>query len=145
MRKTLLDPLTLGPCTDSEAWHYSTTRKGLTIKGTYFCLQAQELGKPARLGIICSDSNSRWDTISDSKMHLSSKTGNGSSVCLDVDLAANTLVTNECMCLSRDKGCNPTSQWFKLVDSTRSLSAPGYQDSYDVLDSRGTGAASAVI
>ncbi|KAK4777827.1 hypothetical protein SAY87_018014 [Trapa incisa] len=127
VRKNLLDPLTLGPCTDSEAWYYSTTNKGLTIKGTYFCLQAQELGKPARLGIICGDPNSRWDPISDSKMHLSAQTGNGSSVCLDVDIATNTLVTNECKCLSRDKGCDPASQWFKLVDSTRSRPFSGRQ------------------
>ncbi|XP_031387460.1 glycosyl hydrolase 5 family protein-like [Punica granatum] len=142
VRKSLLDPLTLGPCTDSEAWHYSPA-KALTIKGTYFCLQAQELGKPAKLGIICADSNSRWDPISDSKMHLSSKAEDGSSVCLDVDPDTNILVTNECKCLSRDKWCDPASQWFKLVDSTRSLGGP--EDSYNVLDSRSTDGASAVI
>lgn len=121
LRKSMNDPLTLGPCTGSGLWRYSS-RKFLLLKGTYFCLEAAELGKPARLGIICTDSNAKWDTISDSKMHLSSNVGNV-SVCLDVD-SNNTIVTNTCKCLSRDNTCNPGSQWFKLVNSTRSPSYP---------------------
>ncbi|GLT69790.1 hypothetical protein SLA2020_419120 [Shorea laevis] len=121
LRKSMNDPLTLGPCTGSGLWRYSS-RKFLLLKGTYFCLEAAELGKPARLGIICTDSNAKWDTISDSKMHLSSNVGNV-SVCLDVD-SNNTIVTNTCKCLSRDNMCNPGSQWFKLVNSTRSPSYP---------------------
>ncbi|GLU03175.1 hypothetical protein SLE2022_203900 [Rubroshorea leprosula] len=119
-RKSLLEPLRLGDCSESEAWSY-TTQKSLVIKGTYFCIQADELEKPAKLGVICSDSNSLWETISDSKMHLSSKLSNGTSVCLDVD-SSNTVVINTCKCLSEDNMCDPASQWFKLVDSTRSSS-----------------------
>ncbi|XP_017971424.1 PREDICTED: uncharacterized protein LOC18609612 [Theobroma cacao] len=120
LRKSLLDPLRLGPCTDSEAWSYSP-QNTLVVKGTYFCLQADESGTLARLGIICSESNSKWEMISDSKMHLSSKLRNGTSICLDVD-STNTIVTNSCKCLSNDNMCDPESQWFKLVDSTRSRS-----------------------
>ncbi|KAH7515638.1 hypothetical protein FEM48_Zijuj10G0047800 [Ziziphus jujuba var. spinosa] len=122
LRKSLLDPLKLGPCSEAEAWKY-TPQKTLTVKGTYFCLQADEVGKPAQLGIICTESNSKWEIISDSKLHISSKTSNGDVVCLDVD-SNNVIVTNTCKCLSRENMCDPGSQWFKLVDSTRSLHAP---------------------
>lgn len=119
----MLDPLTLGPCAASDSWRY-TPQKTLSLRGTYFCLQAEGLGKPARLSIICTDPNSKWEIISDSKMHLSSTVGKD-SVCLDVD-PNNTIVTNTCKCLSRDNTCDPGSQWFKLVDSTRS---PSYAES----------------
>ncbi|KAK9934538.1 hypothetical protein M0R45_021678 [Rubus argutus] len=111
-----MGPLKLGPCSQSGAWSYSS-RKVLTLKGTYFCIQADELGQPATVGILCTDTNSQWDTISDSKLHLQSKTPNGIEVCLDVD-SSNTIVTNSCKCLSRDSSCDPGSQWFSLVDST---------------------------
>ncbi|KAL7174198.1 hypothetical protein ACSBR2_033452 [Camellia fascicularis] len=109
-RKSLLEPLKLGPCTDSEAWSYNTQQKTLTIKGTYFCLQADGLNKPAKLGVICSDSTSKWEAISDSKMHLSSKLAtDGAAVCLDVDPSSNIIVTNNCKCLNRDNMCDPGS------------------------------------
>lgn len=111
-----MGPLKLGPCSQSGSWSYSS-RKVLSLKGTYFCIQADELGQPATVGIICTDTNSQWDTISDSKLHLQSKTPNGVEVCLDVD-SSNTVVTNSCKCLSRDSSCDPGSQWFSLVDST---------------------------
>lgn len=119
IRKSLVDPLELGPCSKSEAWNY-TPQKALTIKGTYFCLQADGLGKPAKLSIICTDPNSKWESISDSRMHLSSKLANGTSVCLDAD-PDNAIVVNKCKCLSRDSGCEPESQWFQIVNTTRSL------------------------
>ncbi|KAK9277650.1 hypothetical protein L1049_007196 [Liquidambar formosana] len=121
LRKSLLEPLKLGPCTESEAWSY-TPQKTLTVKGTYFCLQAAGLGQPAKLGIICSDPSSKWETISDSKMHLSAKIADGTQVCLDID-SSNTIVTNTCKCLSRDNMCDPGNQWFKLVNSTGSSTA----------------------
>lgn len=111
-----MGPLKLGPCSQSGAWSYSS-RKVLALKGTYFCIQADQLGKPAAVGIICTDTNSQWDTISDSKLQLQSKTPDGTEVCLDVD-SSNTIVTNSCKCLSKDKSCDPGSQWFSLVDST---------------------------
>ncbi|KAM7464689.1 hypothetical protein LguiA_032810 [Lonicera macranthoides] len=121
-RKTLLHPLKLGPCSNSEAWNYYTHQKILTIKGTHFCLQADQLGKPAKLGIICTLPSSKWEAISDSKMHLSSKLRNGIYVCLDVDPMTNVIVTNICKCLGRDSKCDPASQWFKIIDSTSSYS-----------------------
>ncbi|XP_039041062.1 glycosyl hydrolase 5 family protein-like [Hibiscus syriacus] len=117
-KKSLLDPLRLGPCTDSDAWSYSP-QKTLVVKGTYFCLQADESGTVAKLGIFCTDSNSKWEMISESKMHLSTKLEDGKSVCLDVG-PDNTLITNSCKCISKDNTCDPSSQWFKLVDSSRS-------------------------
>ncbi|KAI4317329.1 hypothetical protein L6164_025205 [Bauhinia variegata] len=137
VRKSLLDPLMLGPCSRTEHWRY-TPQKILTIKGTYFCLQADQVGKPAQLGIICNGPNSKWEMISDSKMHLSSTASDGSTVCLDVD-SNNVLVTNTCKCLSRDRTCDPGSQWFKLVDSTRSsistkLTLPASDSDSDMAD-----------
>nr|AFK37776.1 unknown [Lotus japonicus] len=73
---------------------------------------------PAKLSIICSGPNNKWEMISDSKLHLSFKVNNGFSVCLDVD-ENNNIVTNFCKCLSRDVKCDPGSQWFKLIDSGR--------------------------
>lgn len=122
LRKSLLEPLKLGSCAGSDAWTYSQ-QKTLTVKGTYFCLKADGLGKPAKLSIFCSDNTSKWEQISDSKMHLSSQLDNGTMVCLDVDPETNIIVTNTCKCLSRGNTCEPGSQWFKIVDSTMSIGA----------------------
>lgn len=119
IRKSLVEPLMLGPCSLSDGWNYSP-QKTLSIKGTYFCIQAQKQGVPAILSIMCSDPNSIWDMISDSKLHLSSNINNGTKVCLDVD-DNNVIVTNACKCLSNDHTCDPASQWFKLIDSGRRL------------------------
>ncbi|XP_051116443.1 glycosyl hydrolase 5 family protein-like [Andrographis paniculata] len=117
-RISILKPLILGPCTEAEAWSYSP-QQTLTIKGTYFCLQADGLGKPVKLGITCSDGNSKWEAISDSKMQLSTNLEAKKSVCLDVD-SDNKVVTNDCKCLdNRNNKCDPGSQWFKIIDSTR--------------------------
>ncbi|XP_047969012.1 glycosyl hydrolase 5 family protein-like [Salvia hispanica] len=116
-RLSLVDPLVLGPCSEAESWTY-TPQKTLTIKGTYFCLQADKLGKPAKLGVICSYASSKWEAISDSKMHLSSKLKDGYDVCLDID-SDNNIVTNNCKCLDKNSRCDPGSQWFKIIDSTR--------------------------
>ncbi|XAR64472.1 Cellulase [Bertholletia excelsa] len=116
-RKSLLEPPKLGPCSQSPAWSY-TQQKTLTIKGTYFCLQAEGLDRPAKLGILCGGSNSKWEVISDSKMQLLSKLDNGTMACLDVDPSSNQIITSTCKCLSRDNMCDPGRQWFKIVNST---------------------------
>ncbi|XP_057776822.1 glycosyl hydrolase 5 family protein-like [Salvia miltiorrhiza] len=116
-RLSLVEPLVLGPCSEAEAWTYSP-QKTLTIRGTYFCLQADKLGHPAKLGVICSSASSKWEAISDSKMHLSSKLKDGTDVCLDIDSDSN-IVTNNCKCLDKNSKCDPGSQWFKIIDSTR--------------------------
>ncbi|GMJ07501.1 hypothetical protein like AT1G13130 [Hibiscus trionum] len=117
-RKSLVHPLQLGPCSDAYPWSYSP-QKTLVVKGTRFCLQTDASGTSLKLGIFCTGSNSKWETISDSKMHLSAKLRDGKSICLDVALD-NTIITNGCKCISKDNTCDPSSQWFKLVDSTRS-------------------------
>ncbi|RVW71967.1 hypothetical protein CK203_052528 [Vitis vinifera] len=121
------EPLKLGPCTKSDAWGY-TPQKLLIVKGSYFCLQAVELGKPAKLSIICTKPGSNWDIISDSKMYLSTKLGDSTTVCLDVD-SSSTIVTDACKCLGRDDTCDPGSQWFKVVDSTNISRRPILQTS----------------
>ncbi|RVX15699.1 Thylakoid lumenal protein TL20.3, chloroplastic [Vitis vinifera] len=117
LRGSLSEPLKLGPCTESEAWGY-TPQKILIIKGTYLCLQAVGLGKPAKLSVICSNPGSNWESISDSKMYLSTKLGNGTAVCLDVD-SSDDIVTNSCKCLSRDDMCDPGSQWEANAESKK--------------------------
>ncbi|KAJ4970316.1 hypothetical protein NE237_003415 [Protea cynaroides] len=116
-RNPVTKSLSLGSCAESEAWDY-TPEKILMVKGTYGCLQADGVGKPAKLGFLCTDTNSKWEPISDSKMHFSTKLSNGRTVCLDVD-SNNAFLTNPCKCLSEDHLCDPGSQWFKIVNSTR--------------------------
>lgn len=85
------------------------------------CLKAETEGEQAKLGIICSDSRSIWELISESKMHIATKlTSNSTSLCLDVGTDGRTLVTNPCKCINKDKTCDPATQWFKMVNSTRS-------------------------
>ncbi|KAJ4973360.1 hypothetical protein NE237_006534 [Protea cynaroides] len=119
-RKSLIAPLSLGSCAESEAWSYTPEKKTIGLKGVYLCLQADGMGKAAKLGIFCTDATSKWEAISDSKMHLSSKLCNGSIVCLDID-SNNVIITNPCKCLSRDHMCDPGSQWFKIINSTRTI------------------------
>ncbi|XP_039065835.1 glycosyl hydrolase 5 family protein-like [Hibiscus syriacus] len=117
-RKPFAHRLRLGPCSESYAWSYSP-QKTLLATRTHLCLQAGESGTSAKLGILCTGSNSKWEMISDSKMHLSAKHRDGKSVCLDV-ASDNTIITSSCKCINKDNTCDPSSQWFKLVDSTRS-------------------------
>ncbi|XP_008807477.2 glycosyl hydrolase 5 family protein-like [Phoenix dactylifera] len=111
LRKSLNEPLKLGPCNQSDAWSY-TPQKILMVRGTYFCLQAVDSGKPARLGVVCS-SDSEWEVTSSAKPHLSTKRADGSLLCLDVD-PGNTLITNPCLCLS-NQSCEADNQWFEIT------------------------------
>ncbi|KAG1370043.1 glycosyl hydrolase 5 family protein [Cocos nucifera] len=119
LKKSLFEPLELGPCNGSEAWTF-TAEQTIALKDTLLCLKADGVRKPAKLGIICGDTNSKWELISESKMHVSTSiSSNGSSLCLDVDSDGKSIVTNPCKCLSKDQSCDPESQWFKMVNSTR--------------------------
>ncbi|XP_020111354.1 uncharacterized protein LOC109726256 [Ananas comosus] len=124
LKKSLMEPtLELGPCNNTEAWTY-TSQHALMLKDTLLCLKAEGSGKPAKLGIVCTDSSSKWELISDSKMHISScNNGAAGSLCLDVGTDGRSIVTNPCECLSRRQDCDPESQWFRLVSSTRSIAS----------------------
>ncbi|GAB2214328.1 hypothetical protein Droror1_Dr00018671 [Drosera rotundifolia] len=117
-KMSLFQPLKLGPCSSSESWNQSP-QGTLTIKGTLFCLKASGSDQTVQLGIICSSASSYWNPISDSKLHLATKLNNGTTTCLDVN-SKNEIVTSACRCLSNDATCDPTSQWFKIVNNTRS-------------------------
>ncbi|KAJ3696970.1 hypothetical protein LUZ61_000675 [Rhynchospora tenuis] len=113
-------PLQLGSCADSRAWNYTSDGK-LMVNGTGYCLQSVGVGKNATIGTSCSKSNSKWELISKSTMHISSKLHIfGAMVCLDVG-SDGTIITNECKCLSRNGTCSPESQWFKIIVSNRDL------------------------
>ncbi|OIW14638.1 hypothetical protein TanjilG_32980 [Lupinus angustifolius] len=118
LRKSHFGLLSLGPCPNSEGWEY-TPQNTLSIKGTRFCLRAHKEGNLAKLHKKCTNFNSKWELISDSKLQLSSKIRYNSSVCLDID-SNNIIVTNACKCISIDNTCDPASQWFKLIDRTKS-------------------------
>ncbi|GAB2280558.1 hypothetical protein Dimus_015185 [Dionaea muscipula] len=108
--------LRLGPCSESAAWSY-TAERTLKTDGASSCLQAGASGQPAKLG-VCSSPGAKWIAISDSRMHLSATLPGGTAVCLDVN-SKNFIITSPCRCLSNDGACDPTSQWFNIVDSTR--------------------------
>lgn len=120
------DELDLGSCADTEAWSFQGGR--LALEGTELHLLAGGVGEPARVGPV-GGGDSIWRLISDSRMHIATTVavdGVGTTVCLDVAAAAagggGGVVTNLCKCLTREElPCDPQSQWFKLVSSTRSL------------------------
>ncbi|KAL9997015.1 putative cellulose 1,4-beta-cellobiosidase (reducing end) [Helianthus debilis subsp. tardiflorus] len=113
----------LGPCSNALELDY-TQEKILIVKGTNYCLEASEMHTPVRVGVMCGDdSSTRWEAISASKMHLSSTDKNGEIVCLDID-SKNNIVTNDCKCLSKEYSCDPSSQWFKVINSTSFNIAP---------------------
>uniref|UniRef100_A0A0D6R3H6 Ricin B lectin domain-containing protein n=1 Tax=Araucaria cunninghamii TaxID=56994 RepID=A0A0D6R3H6_ARACU len=109
----------LGPCTETDAWRY-TEDKTMMLKGTNLCIQAHELGKKARLGIVCAGDNTKWEMISSSKLHLTTTLENGSRVCLDGSSSPSVMI-NECKCLSGDSSCDPGNQWFKIITTTRDM------------------------
>ncbi|VYS58644.1 unnamed protein product [Arabidopsis thaliana] len=124
VRKSLFQ-LKLGSCNRSESWRLSSHRVLSLAEEQILCLKAYEKGKSVKLRLFFSESYcSKWKLFSDSKMQLSSITKNGFSVCLDVDTENNNIVTNSCKCLRGNSSCDPRSQWFKLVTSTRRRSRP---------------------
>ncbi|KAL1199935.1 Glycosyl hydrolase 5 family protein [Cardamine amara subsp. amara] len=112
--------LKLGSCDESETWRLSSHQVLSVTKEEEesFCLKADEKDE----SVLLSKSDcSKWKLFSESKLQLSSITKNGGdSVCLDVDSESNKIVTRRCKCLEGNTSCDPTSQWFKLVTSTKS-------------------------
>ncbi|RCV34173.1 hypothetical protein SETIT_7G139600v2 [Setaria italica] len=110
--------LELGPCDRSNAWNYTSAYE-LVVKSTGQCLQAKSVGENAKLGTDCSKPSSKWQLISNSRMHVSAElTKNGTRVCLDAG-PDGAIITNQCKCLIIDPACNPESQWFKVILSSR--------------------------
>lgn len=122
--------LELGPCDQTEAWAYSAQEQRLALRDGGTCLRAEGAGRPAGLAATCSDAMARWRLVAESKLHVAvnasssssaGTTSDGGMLCLDVGADGRSVVTNPCRCLSADHSCNPESQWFKLVSSTRSV------------------------
>ncbi|KAL6650910.1 hypothetical protein ACP70R_009835 [Stipagrostis hirtigluma subsp. patula] len=112
--------LDLGPCDEAIAWNYTSTYE-LVVKNTGQCLQATSVGESAKLGTDCSRSSSKWHLISNSRMHVSAElTRNGTRVCLEAS-PDGAITTNLCKCLSVDPTCDPESQWFKVILSSKGL------------------------
>lgn len=132
-RQSLLlwEPLKLGPCTDSgAAWIYTTDRN-LQVKGSSLCVTAIGQGQGVKLGMFCSEACSKWEPVSASGLHLASHASDDTFMhCLDVDGKGN-IITNPCQCLDkRDRECDPASQWFSIVTTTRD---PAAASDHDVL------------
>jgi hypothetical protein len=110
--------LELGPCDESNAWNYTSAYE-LVLKNSGQCLQAKSAGENAKLCSDCSKSNSKWQLISNSKMHVSTElTKNGTRLCLEAG-PDGVITTNKCKCLSVDPTCDPESQGFKIILSSR--------------------------
>jgi len=133
-RSPAAQTLELGPCDETEAWEYSAQDQSLALRdSSQLCLRAEGAGRPASLGASCGDAMARWRLVSDSKLHVavnataaassSASAAGGGTLCLDVGADGRSVVTNPCRCLSADNSCDPESQWFKLVTSTRSVAA----------------------
>ncbi|KAL8161365.1 hypothetical protein V2J09_012854 [Rumex salicifolius] len=119
--------LILGPCSESEAWRYDADNGTLALyNGTaYLYLQAQGQGKTVMLVDDETASHSTWKQISSSGMHLSTQLNdvkrNGTLlVCLDVG-DDDAVMADDCKCLSKDIQCNPASQWFRIINSSRTV------------------------
>ncbi|KAM7250753.1 hypothetical protein ACFE04_022636 [Oxalis oulophora] len=110
--------LKLSPCKETDKWSFVSGK----IFSNKKCIQATDEGKPAKLGRSCGvEDESNWETISDSKMQLSTNIiTRNTTVCMDID-SNNTIVTNRCKCFSEESSCDPESQWFKFVDANRAL------------------------
>ncbi|KAJ0989453.1 hypothetical protein J5N97_007809 [Dioscorea zingiberensis] len=122
LRDYVGSPVRLGTCNESEAWTYNEQELALMKESSTLCIEAYGDGLPAKLGIICGGPSSKWSMISASKMQLSSQLSSDNStnsLCLDVGSDGQSLVTNQCKCLDGSPQCDPESQWFKLVTSTR--------------------------
>lgn len=112
--------LRLGPCDESNAWNY-TSGYELVLKHTRQCLQAKSVGETTKLGTDCSKSSSKWQLISNSRMHVSTElVKNGTRVCLDAS-PDGAITTNQCKCISLDPTCNPECQWFKVILSSKGI------------------------
>ncbi|KAH7681532.1 Ricin B-like lectins domain-containing protein [Dioscorea alata] len=126
LRNYINDPLKLGPCAKSDSWNY-TPQKFLQVQGTYFCLQAVGQGKPVRLSIICTPSDSSWQmlvststsTSTSEKTHLATKLIDGTTLCLDVD-SDNTIISNPCKDLNAAQASDFDTQWFTIISDQKS-------------------------
>lgn len=116
LRGSLGDPLKLGPCNQSDAWNY-TPQRFLTVKGTYYCLQPRGPGKPAKLGIVCTEEDSSWELLPGEEPGLLTRLPDGQSVCLEAN-PDGTVFTGPC----GGRTVKPESQWFQ-VDPQRSYVA----------------------
>ncbi|KAI4339487.1 hypothetical protein MLD38_024429 [Melastoma candidum] len=115
IRESPTSPLKLGSCKQSVNWIY-TPRKNLMLKKkkmTRRYLQTDGPGKAVTIGLNLTT----WERISASRMHLATNVG-GKRACLDVE-GQLELVARDCKCLSGDASCDPSSQWFILLSSTR--------------------------
>ena len=61
---------------------------------------------------------SKWEMISESKLHFSASAGNGRTVCIDGS-SNQPIVSYECKCLGKDSSCQPGDKWFNVITRIR--------------------------
>lgn len=116
--------MVLGPCAESEPWEYSDDGT-LNLKGTRLGLRAVRVGKPVVVGELRNRSDEKWSLKSASKLHVASQISGKDGlveVCLDASKNGR-VVSNPCTCLRGNKTCDASSQWFKMVTTTRKPTA----------------------
>lgn len=93
----------------------------LKIQGTELGLHTDGAEQLLTLGTNCDGMDSKWDVICATNMLFSSLSSR--SIFLDTGPNGRDFVTNPCRCLQVKEQCDPESQWFKLVRSTRKLTS----------------------
>ncbi|KAG6479990.1 hypothetical protein ZIOFF_063467 [Zingiber officinale] len=114
--------LAIGPC--SQRWNFNDDQTlSLTAGSTSSCITAIGVGMPVAMAECDRVTSSKWELLSSSHMHVSTKVAGGNAtVCLDVGGDGRSLITNPCRCLGGNASCDPEGQWFKLVSSSRLIS-----------------------
>ncbi|CAN1175949.1 Glycosyl hydrolase 5 family protein [Linum perenne] len=119
----------MGNCDrQSSRWTYNGDDSPILLINSNYCLRAAGEGVRVQLTTECNTLQSKWRMLSASKLHLAAKDVNSTSgeyLCMKRDsVFAADVFTTKCICLSGDEpGCldggllNPTSQWFKFVES----------------------------
>ncbi|XP_071727612.1 glycosyl hydrolase 5 family protein-like [Rutidosis leptorrhynchoides] len=120
---TASETLSMTNCQEASLWNHEHDGGSIVLKNTGNLLRIDEQGSSPIFADIgnCSSSECLWNVVSYSKHHLASKDAQGNTLCLEVDVSTQKIVTNKCLCLDDDlrdvSHCedNPQTQWLKLV------------------------------
>ncbi|CAN0841178.1 Glycosyl hydrolase 5 family protein [Linum grandiflorum] len=111
----------------SSRWLYNGEDSPIMLANSNYCLRAGGDGLRVQLTRECNTPQSKWRRLSASKLHLAARDEeSGEYLCLKRDsIFTADIFTAKCVCLDGDEpGCSmggglldPTTQWFKLVQS----------------------------
>ncbi|CAN1300506.1 Glycosyl hydrolase 5 family protein [Linum perenne] len=103
----------------SSRWIYNGDDTPITLTNSKYCLKVAGDGVRVQLTTECNTPQSKWRRLSASKLHLAAKDENsGEYLCLKRESIFNADVfTTKCVCLSGGGLLDPTTQWFKFVET----------------------------